>query len=63
MAAAALPQTVRPHSSLGYRAPAPKTVLPNVDGPTYAIDGLRSLFSSARDQPPNENWTTQMGAG
>ena len=44
MAAAALPQTVRPHSSLGYRASAPKTVLPNVDGRTYAIDGLRSAL-------------------
>ena len=33
--------TVRPHSSLRYRPPAPETVLPNVDGPTYAAEGLR----------------------
>ena len=33
--------TIRPHSSLGYRPPAPKTILPNVEGPTYAVDGLR----------------------
>ncbi len=26
--------------SLGYRPPAPETILPNVDGPTYAVDGL-----------------------
>ena len=25
----------------GYRPPAPETILPNVDGPTYAVDGLR----------------------
>ena len=24
--------TIRPHSSLGYRPPAPETILPNVDG-------------------------------
>ncbi len=34
--------TIRPHSSLGYRPLAPETVLPNVDGPTYAVDGLWS---------------------
>ena len=33
--------TIRPHSSLGYRPPAPETILPNVEGPTYAVDGLR----------------------
>ena len=33
--------TIRPHSSLGYRPPAPETILPNVDGPTYAVDGLQ----------------------
>ena len=27
--------TVRPHSSLGYQPPAPKTVLPRPSGPTY----------------------------
>ncbi len=32
---------VRPPSSLGYRPPAPETVLPNVDGPTYDVEGLR----------------------
>ena len=33
--------TIRPHSSLGYRPPAPETVLPNVDVPPYAVDGLQ----------------------
>ena len=33
--------TIRPHSSLGYRPPAPETILPTVDGPIYAVDGLR----------------------
>ena len=33
--------TIRPHRSLGYRLPAPETILPNVEGPTYAVDGLR----------------------
>ena len=33
--------TIRPHSSLGYRPPAPETILPNVERPTYAVDGLR----------------------
>ena len=33
--------TIRPHSSLGYRPPAPGAILPNVEGPTYAVDGLR----------------------
>ena len=33
--------TIRPHSSPGYRPPAPEASLPNVEGPTYAVDGLR----------------------
>lgn len=33
--------TIRPHSSLGYRPPAPETVLPNPDVPPYAMDRLR----------------------
>ena len=33
--------TIRPHSSLGYRPPAPEAILPNVERPTYAVDGLR----------------------
>ena len=33
--------TIRPHSSLGYRPPAQETILPNVEGPTYTVDGLR----------------------
>ena len=33
--------TVRPHSSLGYRPPVPETVLPNVDVPPYAVDGFQ----------------------
>ncbi len=34
--------TIRPHSSLGYRPPAPETILPNVEGPTYPVEGLRA---------------------
>ena len=33
--------TIRPHSSLGYRPPAPEASLPNVEGPTCAVDGLQ----------------------
>ena len=33
--------TIRPHSSLGYRPPTPEAILPNVERPTYAVDGLR----------------------
>ena len=33
--------TVRPHSSLGYRPPAPETILPNVDVPAYDRQWLR----------------------
>ena len=35
--------TVRPHSSLGYRPPAPETILPTVDGPAYARQWLRPV--------------------
>ena len=34
--------TIRFHSSLEFRPPAAETILPNVDGPTYAVDGPRS---------------------
>ena len=33
--------TVRPHSSLGYRPPAPETILPKVDVLAYARQWLR----------------------
>ena len=33
--------TIRPHSAPGYRPPAPEAILPNVEGPTCAVDGLR----------------------
>ena len=33
--------TVRPHSSLGYRPPAPEAVLPVSDVPAYARQRLR----------------------
>ena len=36
--------TIRPHSSLRYGPPAPETVLPNIEGPTYGVDGLRSAL-------------------
>ena len=55
--------TVRPHSSLGYRPPTPETTLPNVDGPTYAVDGLRSALQLNPRQ--TLTWTVDhlMGAG
>ena len=34
-------KTVRPHSALGYRPPAPVTIAPNRTDPACAIDGLR----------------------
>ena len=36
--------TVRPHSSLGYRPPAPQTVLPNTIKPQY-LGNVRALSS------------------
>jgi transposase InsO family protein len=39
--------TVRPHSALGYRPPAPQTVLPRPAGPAYA---------SLRHAPPGAPW-------
>ena len=46
---------IRPHSSLGYRPPAPETILPNVDGPTYAVDGLR--LAHQLNPPPCQTLT------
>ena len=43
--------TVRPHSSLAYRPPAPETVLPNVDVPPYVVDGLRPEHQLNQRQP------------
>ena len=43
-------KTARPHSSLGYRRPVPETILPNIDGPTYAVDGLFSARQLNPDQ-------------
>lgn len=34
--------TIPPRSTLGYKPPAPETILPNIDEPTYAVDGPRS---------------------
>jgi transposase InsO family protein len=33
--------TVRPHSALGYRPPAPQTIVPKRTDPAFAIDGLQ----------------------
>jgi transposase InsO family protein len=32
--------TIRPHSSLGYRPPAPETVLPPTHVPAYVLEGF-----------------------
>lgn len=34
--------TIRPHSALGYRPPAPQTILPHRGDPPFAVDGLRT---------------------
>jgi putative transposase len=34
--------TLRPHSALGYRPPAPQTILPNRADPPFALEGLRA---------------------
>jgi putative transposase len=40
---------VRPHSSLGYRPPAPETILPPASGPSYApLRTAQMLASSGR---------------
>ena len=41
------------HSPLGYRPQALETTLRNIDGPTYAIDELRSAHQL--NPPPNSN--------
>ncbi len=41
--------TVRPHSALGYRPPAPQTIVPHRGDPPFAIDGLRPI--AARQTP------------
>jgi len=33
--------TVRPHSALGYRPPAPQTIVPKRTDPAFAMDGLQ----------------------
>jgi len=45
--------TIRPHSSLGYRAPAPKTILPRPVGLPY------TAFRSAQQGDPNRQALTQ----
>ncbi len=40
--------TVRPHSALGYRPPAPQTIVPKRTDPAFAMDGLQP------DQPFTE---------
>ena len=55
--------TVRPHSPLGYKPPAPETILPNVDSPTYAVDGLRSAYHLAPRQTLTLTVDLLTGAG
>ena len=40
--------TVRPHSALGYRPPAPETILHHRPVPAFAVDGLRPNRASER---------------
>jgi putative transposase len=41
--------TIRPHSSLGYRPPAPETILPPASGPAYApLQPAQMLATSGR---------------
>ena len=39
--------TIRPHSALGYRPPAPQTIVPKRADPPFAMDGLRANRRSA----------------
>jgi transposase InsO family protein len=41
--------TVRPHSALGYRPPAPSTFAPHRGDTPFAMDGLRAI--AARQTP------------
>ena len=41
--------TIRPHSSLGYRPPAPQTILPHRGDMPFAIEGPRTI--AARQRP------------
>ena len=34
--------TIRPHSALGYRPPAPQTIQPNRGDPPSALEGLQA---------------------
>ena len=53
-----LDQPLRPHSSLGYQSTAPETVLPNVEEPTYSVDGFRSALQlNPRAQLSHKRWT------
>ena len=40
--------TIRPHSSLGYKPPAPETILPAAEAPAYATF-----------QPPPRGWQSR----
>jgi len=46
--------TVRPHSALGYRPPAPQTIIAQRDDPPFAIKGLRA-DRPFRQSPTNVN--------
>ncbi len=46
--------TVRPHSALGYRPPAPQTIIAQRDDPPFATEGLRA-DRPFRQSPTNVN--------
>ncbi len=54
-------KNILPHGSFRYRPPAPETVLPNIEGPTYGVDGLRSPHQLKPRPTPTEDLL--MGAG
>ncbi len=41
--------TVRPHSALGYRPPAPQTISPHRGDMPFAVEGLQAI--AARQRP------------
>ena len=45
---------IRPHSALGYRPPAPQTIIAQRDDPPFATEGLRA-DRPFRQSPTNVN--------
>ena len=54
--------TIRPHSSLGYRPPAPETAsCQTLRGQRCAVDGRRLAHQLNRAKLGDKRWTTNRG--